>query len=464
MGQFDGLKPKIFFLTNRKNIKNNNRIVDRFRKLYLNALKRVAAFLCLVIIVTGCSNPQIGFKKVYCFLDNFGFSADQVVHYIAEDSLDLSRVGFKVVQKKWDFLSEKKLDHDAYFFIQKPAAPKLKSIEGLDHCNFSYLGENDDFILYQYHLAFYSKYLGRVQLGKYIDGTHLDQGSLMLEMAGKRQKSAKGIKVIRTEKNQAFPFTLKTNLAQYTKEGYAIESWLALKAAEPRANIAWVQNFKTQDEVSLIYHRDHIFLEDTSTFREFDWFFDIRNDQISTDIFKSYLWNIDNKMVDVKNFQIIFLNKYTGLARRTHIIKSPFIWNPRVSEETWQRSAPIFDREAPYTKVPPNHTGLHFARQLAVQPIMEGDSMNLEFKAWSDQGDTEVLLVFEVSNSLGTIDRHEIVRQVKKEATIFSVSFSLEGHHKEDRFVCYFQNSNSAKAVLISSVQGAIISKNEICK
>lgn len=412
-----------------------------------------------VILFSSCSE-SINHKDVYCFLSGTNLSEQERVHIVNDDNLSLTSSGYNLKQINWKELQNNGFKNGQKFILNKQDLLKFKKIKGVDQCNITYLAENKMFLLYRYNSTFNSRYLGKVEMRYYCDMKSFHKGELGVIVDGEKLKGKN--EVFRTFANNLFPVTTKNGINKFLKPGFAIESWINIRATKKPSEFLWVQNFKNDLNTSLFYTKRKIKLLDTLQFKSFNTFLSPEHVLNINDKFLNYLWNTKKSSFDIENLQTMVLNPYSGIVRWRNKIKSSFVWIPKHQNNLWQKSNAENAGGKFFHTVKSGKTGMHFSTALSTETIQKTDSLNIEFEITSkDLLEANLIIEITSSNNDRTIKYNQKIK-TNSEWKQHSINFALTNAKKTDRLLIYFKN-NSNGNFKVSKLQGAVIGKFITC-
>lgn len=413
--------------------------------------------LLLTFSISSCTTSS--FKDVYCFLSGTDLSLDDNIYLCAEDSVDLSEIDYKVHFVQKNNFKLQKIKAGEFLLFPKEILTKLRAEEKLTAVDIYYIAENESYILFTKRDRFTSHNYGEV--GK-IGSQKLSSGQIKVK--GKLIKTPR-LKYYQTNQTSQFPLSCGENLNEMVGENNVAECFVKLKGNIIGSSINLINNFKSQERVSLLFEKNEIKFNDTTSWNGYYFEFQKMDKFVKTDEQIIYLLNTKSTPFQIKDFDINVFDPHSGDSkfRGQHI--SSYAWSYTMGDQKWQK-APAWTAKNKLRcrKISPRTTGVHFSSALATKPLEKGDEFTVDFQYQTENESDSITFILKIINKDAQVKQQfEKIITVAKSWNKESITVEIpENVTENDRVFFYFKN-DSDQNIYVTDICAGVLRKNIIC-
>jgi|SaaInlV_125m_DNA_1040241.scaffolds.fasta_scaffold00064_32 hypothetical protein len=413
-------------------------------------------FLFLVTSISSCTKSK-SLKDVYCFLSDLDIDFKYKIHLCVQNSIDFSDFDYSMEFMKESEFALGKVKAGEFLLFSKSILLRLRDESKLKAIDVAYIAENKHFFLYQKRDRFLSRNYG--EIGK-ISTYSLLNG--LIKFNGNRSGKNSFYQI---NPDLIFPFTLGENLNSIVGKTNLAECRFKIKGDISGTSASLINNFKSEESISLYYKKNVINFRDTSLWTDYSFDLKKMDNYVKSDKQKIYFSNNKRTPYKIKYFEINVIDPYRGESR----FNGELIWSNSYSinlkNQKWQKSSTWSIKDGfKCREIKPKHTGVHFSSNIASNSLEVEDEFVFDFQYQNEIESDSIFLVLKIFNENSEL-KDETIKKIgesrswKKESLSIKISKNVNVH---DRVMFYFKNDSDHKIYLKDMCAG-LIRKNIIC-
>ena len=419
-------------------------------------LRKIYFCSFLIIFLSSCTESK-SFKNLYCFLSDLDIDFKDKIHLSMQNPIDLSELDYSMEFIKESEFELGKVKAGEFLLFTKSSLLKLREEAKLKAIDVAYVAENEHFFLYQKRDRFLSRNYGEV--GK-INTLSLSNG--LIEVSGGKSENNT---FYQAKTDQLYPFFCGENLNSIVNRGNLAECRFKIKGDVSGTSTSLINNFKSEESISLFYEKNVINFMDTSLWTDYSFDLKKMDDYVKSDVQKIYFYNSKKIPYKIKFFEINVIDPYRGESRFSGELISSHSYSRNLENQKWQKaSAWTLKDEVKCVEINPQNTGVHFSSNIASNSLEVEDEFVIDFQYQNEIESDSIFLVLKIINENSKVE-DEIVKTLgesrswKKESLSIKISKNVKVH---DRVMFYFKNDSNHK-IYLKDVCAGLIRKNIIC-
>ena len=419
-------------------------------------LRKIYFFSFLVIFLSSCTKSK-SFKDVYCFLSDLDMDFKYKIYLSMQNSIDLSDFDYSIEFIKESEFVLGKVKAGEFLLFSKSSLLRLRGESKLKAIDVAYVAENEHFFLYQKRDRFLSRNYGEV--GK-INTFSLSNG--LIEFNGDKSGNNTFYQV---KPDQIFPFTFGENLNLIVDKIKLAECRFKIKGDISGTSTSLINNFKSEESISLFYERNVINFRDTSLWTDYSFDLKKMDNYVKSDKQKIYFYNSSRIPYKIKSFEINVIDPYRGESRFNGELISSNSYSSNLENQKWQKASTWTVKDGfKCREINPKNTGVHFSSNIASNSLEVEDEFVIDFQYQNEIESDSIFLVLKIFNENSELE-DEIIKTIgesrswKKESLSIKISKNLKAH---DRVMFYFKNDSEHK-IYLKDLCAGLIRKNIIC-
>ena len=422
-------------------------------------------FLVITTLMWSCGPSSDNFKGIYCFLSSTDVTAETKIVFIQtkSDIEKLEKSGYSIDQKQLSEFSGISENYE-YVLLHKELLPDFKQIKEVAPSSISYIAEGGGFILYKIQQTIESEHFGRVSyLNRFQFNDYIRDQFIFNPKNIKKDEYHSFLHVF---SNDIFPCGVSNSFDEVLPNGnYFIETKITARGFEKGKLLSFVNNFKTQNRVSLDYKNHNININEAQEWKTFTFCDPTPNYLSKTDKFKSFVLNASNKEFDIYAISSTIIDDFNGQARFLGKIQYSKTWHQKFFVESWQK-AECFQKEnnIRFEQMTIGKTAFHHMSIVHEMDCKRNDELMVEYYLRNINQNDSSFLNIEIKSVNGDLkwENKTLLEKTttwKNILTTVNIDCPLEA---SDRLLIYFSNHRNVP-VDISNVSFAIVRKNIVC-